>query len=105
MMEKVSWYLKGKRHIGVSSSLMLQDNGTFNFSTCGCSSKGNWVQKTDTLYLAETIAEFKFANQTGTAEATAKKCLKSNYRIDKERLFRITYDEGDWIECLKPEQN
>ena len=49
---KVYWMFKGKKKFVLGNTLSLNSvDSTFNFTTCGCETRGRWKIMSDTLFL------------------------------------------------------
>ncbi len=88
---KAQWYIKGKRKFVQGNYLNLQADSTFDFSTCNCTSNGEWHSRNDTLFLL---------HKTTTLVINTDGCYQpKHYLIDGSLL--IGNNQGESIELLK----
>jgi len=59
MIEGAMMVLRGKTKQLVSPKLNLEENNTFSFSTCGCSTEGVWKSGKDTILLQHHVVNYQ----------------------------------------------
>jgi hypothetical protein len=97
LLDKITWYLDGKKFVRLGTRLKLKHDKTFEYQTCGCESNGTWALKNDTLYLEAKESTFT----SRSMEAKYEHCNTSNYRLLNNKLYRIKYDNSKYLECLE----
>lgn len=91
MMEGTMMMLRGKTKQLVSPKLNLEENNTFSFSTCGCSTEGVWKSGKDTILLQHHVVNYQ--------EGISKCYLPETYtKYGRNKLLGRNKDE--YIEIL-----
>ena len=100
------YIFNGIRSHTIGSDLLLKNDSTFIYSTCGNIMTGTWINKSDSLLLSFTSNKFKndSLNKNGLNGIFPKVPNKPTILfIDKNNLILIdTFKKGDkFIEVLK----